>query len=191
MTTKTNMFRVNTTNMFPYRGYRNVTFQWFVERRQSQLFGPGGVLNIAYSDAIKDWADIRNSDGESDFAYAELCLEEFFTADELAELVRYLASNGLLHDTDIRPVKLPIDNNMAGYGAVAFGGAVGCHELYRHEDYTLPFRVCGYFNLEGCDFDAAAPDARRAVEGFKVTADGKIEDWHVESRQAGKPAWAC
>jgi hypothetical protein len=151
------MFRVS-TNTLRYRGYSNVTFHWFVKERPQNLFGMGGVVNIAYSDVIKAY------DPGSEYytgPYSERALEEHYTVDELVQFVRYLASNGSVPDQHvIHEISFPIGNALRGLGATAWGGKLGCYNLFEREGYDLSVKVAGYYDLSKCTFDADAQSDR-------------------------------
>jgi hypothetical protein len=173
------------------RGYKDVTIRWFVERRGNKLFGPGGSLGVAYQDVIKDY-DPDHDGGP----YAEDALEELFTESEAKAFAKFLNAHrsNQYADHEIDTEWFPIPNNLAGYGANALGGSCDNLCISDAADYDLPFKIYGYYDLWGCEFDASLPGARRAVEGVVVKADGSIEPWHDgdepstgDRRVAGQP----
>jgi hypothetical protein len=129
-----------------FHGHRNVMLEFFVEGRKQRLFGPDGSLGIAYSDVIKDY-DV------SDYCarYAEGAVEECFTEAEANEFIAWTKQHRNDHGAMITPVTLPISKNSMGCGAVPVGGLVDHLMVGEAEDYDLPFKVYGYFDLRQCE----------------------------------------
>jgi hypothetical protein len=153
-------------------GYRDIPMCWSVDRRPQQLFGDGGALGVPHQTVIADY------DAGDDVAYAEAALEESFTEDEAAAFAEWLRTHRpiLAHDLKVTPVKLPINNNSIGFGAMPVGG--GVDHLVFGDDYDLPFRVLGYYDIRECLFDPTLPGAQRATHGT-IVRNGQIEPWYV------------
>jgi hypothetical protein len=94
-------------------GYKNVTIEWFVDRRAQPLFGENGSLGVEYGRVI------MNYDATD---YAELAVEEMFTKDEAEALQAFLRAKRNDATAIIEPAKLPIANNIVGLGAIPAGG---------------------------------------------------------------------
>ena len=148
------LYRVRTTAK-EYHGCRDVVFQWF---RHAMPQG-----QRLYADLIKDY-EPRNRDAfyveayigelswdEARQLYVEAYIEELFTWDEARQLKAYLDQHhGDQGDTVIKEVALPVENNVMGFGARAVGGGDSFYMLSEEPEYSLPFKVLGYFNLVGC-----------------------------------------
>ena len=67
-------------------GHKNVTLDWFVEKRDQMLFGPNGSLAIPSRDVIRDY---NTSDPELRL-YPEITIEEYFTAAEAEAFVAWV-----------------------------------------------------------------------------------------------------
>src|SRR5262249_8154204 len=83
-------------------------------------------------------------------------IEELFTADEAKQLKDYLdREHGAEGATTINEVDLPIANNVMGVGMIVGVIGIGRGEYFYTLDeepkYDLPFKVCGYLNLVGCE----------------------------------------
>jgi hypothetical protein len=55
-------------------------------------------------------------------------------------------------------VALPIANNTMGNGAIAVGGGDDFCMLHKEPEYSLPFKVEGYFDLHQCELSDDAED---------------------------------
>jgi hypothetical protein len=95
-------------------------------------------------------------------AYTENCINEFFTEYEIDLLREYLWE---FHGDKLYPCKvsLPIFEKSAPFSAIGTSSTINFdpktgeahfettadyYELFHEEEYTLPFRVEGYFDLE-------------------------------------------
>jgi hypothetical protein len=130
-------YRVRTT-VKAFSGCRDVVFKWF---RHAMPQG-----RRPYADLIRDYEP-----GNRAMSYAEGLVEELFTWDEARQLRGYLEQ----HDRDegetvIEEVSLPIENSWMGVGALPVGGGDDFYMLSEAPEYSLPFKVWGYFNLVGC-----------------------------------------
>ena len=123
-----------TTTAKKFSDCKNVTFNWFraeapAERRR-------------YASLIEGY--------EPGNAYAEGLIDELFTEDEALQLKEYLDRvHGKEGPTSIEEMSLPIPNNMMGHGARAVGGGDDFYQLFKEPEYSLPFKVMGYFDLVG------------------------------------------
>jgi len=134
------LYRVRTTAK-EFHGCRDVVFQWFRPPHRTER-----ARQRPYADLIKGYKP-RNWDA----IYVEAYIEELFTWDEARQLKAYLDQHhGDQGDTVIKEVTLPVENNVMGFGARAVGGGDDFYRLSEEPEYSLPFKVLGYFNLVGC-----------------------------------------
>ena len=132
------LYTVETTTK-EYAGCKDVTFGWFYESARKPRRPYARLIENYDPDA-------------ADNVYSEGCIDELFTAVEAAALKSYLdREHGHNSVTTIKPAKLPIPNNLIGYGARAVGGGDDFYTLSEERGYSLPFKVWGYFNLVGCE----------------------------------------
>jgi hypothetical protein len=94
----------------------------------------------------------------SDRVYAENYLAGLFTSEQASALVAYLNQH---HDHDgvetvTTRVELPVPGNIMGFGDIAVGGPEGFYRLCEEREWTLPFEVWGYYDLQQHE-----PEARR------------------------------
>lgn len=114
------------------KGYKDVSLTWFVDNREDPP---------APYESLIDYSQIGPPKG-----YAEIFVKECFTADEAAALVGYLRE---FYDDEptVRPVELPVIENVMPFGGIPLGGGVDNLSISREPDYDLPFKVCGYFDI--------------------------------------------
>ena len=126
-----------TTVVKEYHDCKDVPFHWF-------RCDPG-PQKLPYAELIQNY--------NGDNFYAENYIGELFTADEAALVKDYLDRDDNSHKnpTTINEVSLPIPNNVMGVGAIAVGGGDDFYMLDKNPDYSLPFKVWGYFNLVDCE----------------------------------------
>ena len=140
-----------TTIAKKYSGCKNVEFIWFrCERR-----------------APRPYADlIANYDPSDHYVcYPEGYIDELFELDEAQALKDYIDQNhGEETTTTIKKAELPIANTSMGAGAMPVGGGNDFKMLDRAPNYSLPFKVWGYFDLRGCEL-ADGSGRRRAYCG--------------------------
>jgi hypothetical protein len=123
------------TTVREFSGCRNVPFWWFRHEM------PQGKR--PYADLVNGYVPGNQ--------YAEELIEELFTEDEARLLKAYLDEHhGHEGETLIKERPLPVPNNCYGLGCRAVGGEDDFFELNREPEYSLPFKVWGYFNLLGC-----------------------------------------
>ncbi len=134
------LYRV-TTIVKEYDGCKNVRFDWFKDNFRDIY------RRRPYADLIADYDPSMRTIG-----YAEEAIEELFTEDEAKQLVAYLdREHGDQETTIIEEQKLPIPNNCCGYSPNGVGGGDDFYTLDQRPDYSLPFKVWGYFDLVGCE----------------------------------------
>jgi hypothetical protein len=137
-----------TTIVKKYRGCKNVDFSWFrCERRAPR---PYAELIENYAPSAIDAEGYIEVEGCIE---AEGCIDEMFEWDEAQTLKDYIDQNygedqGI---TTIEKAELPIPNNTMGVGAIPVGGRQDFHMLDKAPNYSLPFKVWGYFDLRGCE----------------------------------------
>ena len=95
---------------------------------------------VRYGNAIADY------DPSDKWArYAEVCVDEFFTAGEANWFVDFLEAQDLPEGTTyIKKVELPISNHSMPLGAMPTGGGPD-HASFHRGNYRLP--VTGYYDL--------------------------------------------
>jgi hypothetical protein len=152
-------------------GYKNVAIDWFVRRRAQPLFGESGSSGVEYGRVITNY--------DATDPYAELAVEEMFTKDEAEAFQTFARTKRNDATAAIKPAKLPIANNIIGCGEIPAGGGPDFLMISDSPDYDLPFKVWGFYDVRGYEFDETAPGARRAVRGVQIR-DGKIEPWFLE-----------
>ncbi|MBA7591882.1 hypothetical protein ES708_34053 [subsurface metagenome] len=119
-----------------YKNYKEVTFSWFfIDRKKPLVPYKKGIMNYVEGDL-----------------YPEGAIDELFTNREAKRLVAYLEKE---HKDDTLKInideqKLPIANNLMGYGGIAVGGMTDFYMLDKEKDYNLPFKAWGYFDLRNC-----------------------------------------
>lgn len=127
---------------------------------------------VPYTDAIGDY----HLSGDP---YARAWINELFTTDEAAALIKYLTD---VHPDDrhsIEKIELPASGDLFPISAVAIGGPQGCYPLSGEQTYDLPFVVEGYYDLRSYE---PLPDRKSdlnrrkafARSTFFVKGDGEI-----------------
>jgi hypothetical protein len=146
-----------------HRGCKNVTFCWF---RSEAPTRPRQYAKL-----------IENYDPHDDFAaYSEGFIDEMFTEDEAQPLKEYLDRvHGELGPTTVEEESLPVPNNMMGYGARAVGGGDDFYMLSEEPEYSLPFKVWGYFDLVGCTLIDNGDTYRHRLFVVRQKPDGTVE----------------
>lgn len=124
-----------------FLGYGQIKVHWFCEHRNGSI-GPHDQL-------IQDYMPGEN-------LYAEVSIDECFTEEEIEQLREYLerVHGDKLHAIE---VNLPMPECMP-YGAIGAlcifkpDGEISAVEDYymlnEEEEYSLPFKVWGYFDTE-------------------------------------------
>jgi hypothetical protein len=85
------------------------------------------------------------------------------TKEEASLLVAFLRVHLNDETATIEPAELPIASNTLGVGTIPTGGGPDHLLIADSPDYDLPFKVSGFYDVRGCEFDETAPGARRAV----------------------------
>jgi hypothetical protein len=143
--TTTKLYNVTSViDGWPHRGsvYNGVQVIWFVESRDTD---PG----FDYA-AMLEGCDLPALLPAN--TYERGLVDDLFTEDEAAQLAAYLKT---AHDIDVEITEepLPIATRSAdgvelmSVSALAVGGTDDFYNLYMHDEYTLQFRVCGYFSM--------------------------------------------
>ena len=141
--TPTGLFHAySVTDEFPHRGgqYDGVRITWFMERRDKLIVSP--------SDVISDYFSMDDHDR----AYAEDYIGSLFTHDEVLQLRGYLSDQGDRGEFESRLVKFPVQRSdgLVSVGAMAVGGSDDFYMLNEEDEYSLPFKVWGYYDVHGC-----------------------------------------
>jgi hypothetical protein len=155
------LYSVRTTAK-QYLGCRDVVFQWFRHEPQSRR---------PYADLIRDYEP-----GNWAMPYAECFVEELFTRDEAQQLKGYLERHYRDEgETVIEEVSLPIENCWMGFRARAVGGGDSFYMLSEGPEYSLPFKVWGYFNLVGCTLVDNGDAYRHRLLTVRWDPNGKVK----------------
>jgi hypothetical protein len=152
-----------------YAGCKHIKFSWFRTEKSDRPYGQ----------LVKDY----NPD-EAMAAYSELAVDELFSFDEANALKRYLDwHHGAEDETTIVKAEIPLANNVGGMGALAVGGGDDFYELHKEPEYSLPFKVEGYFNLVGCELiDEPGETFRHFLFLATVDKDGRVADFRKETQ---------
>jgi hypothetical protein len=86
--------------------------------------------------------------------------------------------------------KLPFPENIMGTSAIPVGGGTDFVTTSESDDYDLPFKVWGFYDVRGCEYDETLPNARRATQGV-IIRDGKVEDWIIDDWEPRPPVAAA
>lgn len=133
---KSELFTVTSTvPSFMRRGafFKNVTVHWFVADRKAPVVD------------LRDWIDFEKA---VDLDYSVGAVNELFTADEAAAFREYLL---MVHGDDsakIEPAAGKMPDDIIPWGAIPVGGSSDFYQLGADDDYSLPFDVWGYFDVE-------------------------------------------
>jgi hypothetical protein len=152
-----------TTTVKEYHGCKNVKFHW-----------------LRLETAPRPYADlIENYDpSKLDVCYSEHCIDELFELDEAQALKDYLDREvaGRQDITTIEKAKLPIPNNSISPDAIGVGGGDDFYQLDKTPNYSLPFKVWGYYDLVGCELaDGSGETFRHYYLLVKPDANGEVE----------------
>jgi hypothetical protein len=159
-------------------GYKDVEITWIADPSQRKLFGPDGSLGIPYEEAVSCY------DGDQ---YSEFAVDELFTEDEAKQLIEWVRSRRGDATATLIPVELPVQPNEMPFYAIPSGGGPDFLMISDSDDYDLPFKAKGFHDVRGYKFDASAPDARRAFQGFRIQ-DGKYSPGYWKMmRSKGRP----
>lgn len=161
--TTTKLYNVTSViDGWPHRGslYDGVCVTWFVlDRDTDPGFDYPALLDCYELVVQRDYREYRQRRDFSDTEarkvagfYARGLVNDLFTEVEAAQLAAYLKA---VHDTgvDIAEEPIPIATRSAdgfdcmSVSALAVGGPDDFYNLYMHDEYTLQFRVCGYYSM--------------------------------------------
>jgi hypothetical protein len=163
-----------TTTAKQHRGCKDVVFSWFRTEKPSE-WRPYGELIENYEPGNR---------------YAEWAIDELFSEDEALLLKEYLdrtyADAGV---TVIKEQSLPIPNNVMVFGAMAVGGEDGFCMLDKDPEYSLPFKVWGYYDLVGCELVDGSDVYHRRL--WMVSANGEVRQQTNEEAAAMARAMAA
>jgi hypothetical protein len=151
------LFRVS-TRVPEYHGCKDVCFHWFRDWMEAERCAYYPELIVGYDPKHKH------------AAYAENVVEEMFTEAEADQLKAYLdAVHGDVTTITehCRPICLNENHIEIGLGAIPVGGPQDYYMLYREREYTLPFKVLGYFDLRGLE----EVDRSGTYHGYRFVLD--------------------
>jgi hypothetical protein len=114
--------------------------------------------------------------------YGEDAIEELFTDSEARQFVEFARTKRNDSTATIKAAPLPFESNVFPVSALPTGGGPDFLRIYKADDYDLPFKVIGFYDVRWCEFDENLPGARRAVRGFKIT-NGKVETWFLDDEE--------
>ena len=121
---------------FRYQGkqYEEVKVNWFVLERKKPL--------LPYTEAIQDYAQLN----EKERAFPEEYVNEQFNREEADALKKYLDRQPIT-TTRIEALELPVMANASGCLRLAAGNGNDFLALHKGKNYSLPFKVEGYFSI--------------------------------------------
>jgi hypothetical protein len=64
---------------------------------------------------------------------------------------------------------------MTGYRTYGVGGGDDFYMLHKEPMYSLPFKVCGYFNLRGCTLIDNGDTCRHRLLIMQVDPNGNVK----------------
>jgi len=119
-----------------YPSYKEVTFDLFHTEMSDEE-----ICRLVV------FADGRTID---DLTYPRSHVEQTFSKAEVRQLYEYFSQH---YEGDRLKVKRagPPDNNCMGYGSYPVGGGDDFYMFDKAENYSLPFKVWGYFKLRACE----------------------------------------
>jgi DNA polymerase III delta prime subunit len=121
---------------FRYQGkqYEEVKVNWFIQEREKPL--------LPFAEAIQDYGQLN----EKERVFPEEYLNEQFSREEAEALEKYLDRQPTT-TTRIEAIELPVMANVSGCRQLAAGNGNDFLALHKGKNYTLPFRVEGYFSV--------------------------------------------
>jgi len=130
-------------------GHRDVCLDWFVVDRARPI-APYAELIAGYDEP-----------SDHDYTYPKGAVDELFSAAEARALIEYLDKHlGTESTQSMKQAGIPIDRNTCGLGAIPVGGPQGFLMLSERNEWPLPFKVWGYYDLRG-----HVPDCQQATAG--------------------------
>jgi hypothetical protein len=182
---------------FPHRGqlYKDVQLTWLMDRRRypapfEEFISPDAEPVAPFAEAIQNYDRLEDSNK----FYAEESLQELFTERELKQLQEYLL---LAHDDRealAEEVSLPLVSKSFPLSGIPVGGSSGWYDLHQEPEYSLPFKVFGFFDVDGYEvIGRSEPDKDSSslpplLEGFEEGYDG-FET--MEGPSPDDPIWAA
>jgi hypothetical protein len=164
-----------------FKGHRNVTIHWFVDRRTTRVQRPYAELIAGYDRAEND-------------PYSEGAIDELFSAAEAEAFVDWLKDNrgATGEDTTVDEAALPISRNLMGFGAIPVGGAQDflCMDEVAGNPAASPlgFTVLGYYDLRAYEpIDKSVP-ARHQFPSVYIVGGRIVTDYaeFLELWRAGR-----
>jgi hypothetical protein len=121
---------------FQYQGthYEEIKINWFFLERKKPL--------VPYAEAIQDYGQLD----ENERTFPEDYLNEQFSREEAEALKKYLGRQPMT-TTRIEAIELPVMPNVSGCQRLAVGSDGDFLPLHKGKNYSLPFKVAGYFNV--------------------------------------------
>jgi len=122
-----------------YGCFKDVKIIWIVVDRETPP--------VTYEQGIAGYKpDTQN------IYYAKKALEELLTFYEAVKLKEFLHAKFKNCETKIREITLPLEVSAAGYNALPSGGGFGKYELFDENEYILPFKVVGYYDIRNSEY---------------------------------------
>jgi len=147
-----------------YAGRDRVTFSWFVNKRERPA--------APYEELIAGYQELSDDPPKG---YAEAFIDELLTEAEVEELRDYLAKR---HKTElqIEEVALPLQEAVAGYGALGVGGGTDYYMLSEEDGYSLSVPIYGFYDLRLCPSSTSfSPEMAEAGQELLARAlDGLV-----------------
>jgi len=125
-----------------FRAHKDVYIVYFIGIVPGQSLYAG-----RYGDLIKDYK------GCEDKAYPENYIDELFTLEQAEQFVDWHKKKWPGLQLSINEIDLPIPCDSVPLSAIPVGGLSNAIDFVNDEEYDLPFKVLGFYNLER--FDAA------------------------------------
>ena len=137
---------------FHYQGkhYEEVKINWFVLERKKPL--------VPYAEAIQDYAQLD----EKERAFPEEYVNEQFSREEAEALKKYLDRQPAT-TTRIEAIELPVMANVSGCRRLAAGSGNDFLALHKGKNYSLPFKVEGYFSVRFAEPTVSGDDRATVI----------------------------
>ncbi len=137
-----------------YRGRDQVRFNWFCENRAKPV--------APYDELIKNYDPT-----DRDAIEEQRTVNEYFTAQEIDELKRYLEK---YHNTQLvfEEIVVPVERGLMPLRSMPLGGLRDFYKLSSEDDYNLKIPVWAFFTLEGC------PQTKDVLRGTAEEANGVL-----------------
>lgn len=118
------------------RGYQNVEVHLYHRPDSMPIEEMAGLVVLAPDRTIQDVTEW----------YTATAIEQTFSKAEVQQLYIYLKRQSYFRGMKAHRT-WPPDNNCLGYGAYPVGGGEGWCDFYKDKDYSLPFKVEGYYDI--------------------------------------------